>query len=120
MMIDKHAISQSEHTGLFFEAANGTTFIGSPTMGANGDVTVLTLPGGHAISFGGHDVRHADGRQLQRVGLVPHIEGRPTIKGIQKAGTKYSSVPRCTCLKHAEVRKKKAAYPRSHRVGRMD
>ena len=84
MLIDERAVSQSEHTGLFFEAANGTTFIGSPTMGANGDVTALTLPGGLVVSFSGHDVRHADGRQLQRVGLVPHIEVRPTLKGIRE------------------------------------
>ena len=84
MLIDERAISQSEHTGLFFEAANGTTFIGSPTMGANGDVTTLTVPGGIVISFSGHDVRHADGRQLQRVGLIPQIEVRPTIQGIRE------------------------------------
>jgi C-terminal processing protease CtpA/Prc len=84
MLIDERAVSQSEHTGLFFEAANGTTFIGSPTMGANGDVTTLTLPGGFVVSFSGHDVRHVDGRQLQRVGLVPHIEVRPTLKGIRE------------------------------------
>ncbi len=84
MLIDDRAISQSEHTGLFFEAANGTTFIGSPTMGANGDVTTLTVPGGIVISFSGHDVRHADGRQLQRVGLIPQIEVRPTIQGIRE------------------------------------
>ena len=83
MLIDERAISQSEHTGLFFEAANGTTFIGSPTTGANGDVTTLTVPGGIVISFTGHDVRHADGRQLQRVGLAPHIEVRPTIQGVR-------------------------------------
>jgi C-terminal processing protease CtpA/Prc len=83
MLIDERAISQAEHTGLFFEAANGTTFIGSPTAGANGDVTTLTVPGGIVISFSGHDVRHADGRQVQRVGLVPHIEVRPTIRGIR-------------------------------------
>jgi C-terminal processing protease CtpA/Prc len=83
MLIDERTISQAEHTGLFFEAANGTTFIGSPTMGANGDVTTLTLPGDVVVSFRGHDVRHADGRQLQRMGLVPHIEVRPTIKGIR-------------------------------------
>ena len=46
MLIDERAVSQSEHTGLFFEAANGMTFIGTPTMGANGDITSLTLPGG--------------------------------------------------------------------------
>jgi C-terminal processing protease CtpA/Prc len=84
MLIDERAVSQSEHTGLFFEAANGTTFIGSPTTGANGDVTTLTVPGGIVISFSGHDVRHADGRQLQRVGLLPHIEVSPTIKGIRE------------------------------------
>ena len=33
--------------------------------------------------FGGHDVRHADGRQLQRVGLIPNIEVKPTLAGIR-------------------------------------
>ena len=44
MLVDERTISQAEHTGLFFEAANGTTFIGSQTMGANGDVTIVALP----------------------------------------------------------------------------
>jgi C-terminal processing protease CtpA/Prc len=83
MLIDERTISQAEHTGLFFEAANGTTFIGSPTMGANGDVTNFTIPGGITISFTGHDVRHADGRQLQRVGLAPQVAVSPTIAGIR-------------------------------------
>jgi C-terminal processing protease CtpA/Prc len=82
-LIDERAISQSEHTGLFLEAACATTFIGSPTAGANGDVTTLTLPGGLVVVFTGHDVRHIDGRQLQRVGLVPHVEVRPTLAGIR-------------------------------------
>jgi C-terminal processing protease CtpA/Prc len=82
-LIDERAISQSEHTGLFLEAACATTFIGSPTAGANGDVTSLSLPGGLGVSFTGHDVRHVDGRQLQRIGLVPHIEVRPTLAGIR-------------------------------------
>ena len=38
---------------------------------------------GITISFSGHDVRHADGRQLQRVGLIPDIEVKPTIEGIR-------------------------------------
>ena len=84
MLIDERAISQSEHTGLFLEAASGVTFVGSHTQGANGDVTDLFLPGGLRVTFTGHDVRHADGRQLQRVGLVPHVEVKPTIKGIRE------------------------------------
>ena len=83
MLIDDRAISQSEHTALFFEAANDTTFIGMPTAGANGDVTRFRLPGGFTVSFTGHDVRHADGRQLQRVGIQPHIRVAPTIDGLR-------------------------------------
>ena len=83
MLIDERTMSQAEHTGLFFEAANGTKFIGSQTAGANGDVTNLVLPGGLYVRFSGHDVRHADGRQLQRVGLVPDVEVKPTIAGIR-------------------------------------
>jgi C-terminal processing protease CtpA/Prc len=59
MLIDDRAISQSEHSGLFYEAANGTKFIGTATAGANGDVTRLSVPGGIWIGFTGHDVRHA-------------------------------------------------------------
>jgi C-terminal processing protease CtpA/Prc len=83
MLIDERTQSQAEHSGLFFEAANGTEFIGSPTAGANGDVTRFGIPGGISLSFSGHDVRHADGRQLQQVGLQPHIQVRPTIRGIR-------------------------------------
>ena len=84
MLINEFAISQSEHTCLFFEAATDVTFIGGPTNGANGDVTSLVLPGGIYVSFTGHDVRHADGRQLQRVGIQPHIKVEPTAKGISE------------------------------------
>ncbi|MCC7173969.1 MAG: hypothetical protein IT159_02140 [Bryobacterales bacterium] len=83
MLIDERAMSQAEHMGLFLKAANGTTFIGTPTAGANGDVARFTIPGGITISFSGHDIRHPDGRQLQRAGLQPDIEARPTIAGIR-------------------------------------
>ena len=83
MLIDERTISQAEHTGLFLEAANGTTFIGSATQGANGDVTNFSVPGGVSVRFSGQGVWHADGRQLQRVGLQPVVEVRPTLAGIR-------------------------------------
>jgi hypothetical protein len=83
MLIDERTISQAEHTGLFFEAANHTKFIGSPTQGANGDVTNLSLPAGIYVYFSGEGVWHADGRQLQRVGLQPDLEVHPTLTGIR-------------------------------------
>ena len=84
MLINEFAISQSEHTCLFFESATSVTFVGSPTNGANGDVTNVALPGNLYVNFTGHDVRHADGRQLQRVGIQPHIKVEPTPKGISE------------------------------------
>jgi C-terminal processing protease CtpA/Prc len=93
ILIDERAISQAEHTGLFFEAANGTRFIGSPSSGTNGDVTSFSVPGGISISFSGQSVRHADGRQLQRIGLVPDVLTRPTIRGIQ-SGRDEVPIPR--------------------------
>jgi C-terminal processing protease CtpA/Prc len=83
MLIDERTVSQAEHTGLFLEAANGTKFIGSPTQGANGDVTNFSVPGGIYVRFSGQGVWHADGRQLQRVGLQPLVEVRPTLAGIR-------------------------------------
>lgn len=83
VLIDSRAISQAEHSCLFFEQAAGATFVGSPTAGANGDVTNFWLPGGLLVRFSGHDVRHADGRQLQRVGIQPDIKVEPTIAGLQ-------------------------------------
>ena len=82
VLINEDAISQAEHTCLFFEAATDVTFIGTPTAGANGDVTLMVLPGNLTVSFSGHDVRHADGRQLQRVGIQPTIKVAPTIRGV--------------------------------------
>jgi C-terminal processing protease CtpA/Prc len=82
VLINEDAISQAEHTCLMLEAATDVTFIGTPTAGANGDITYMVLPGNLQISFSGHDVRHADGRQLQRVGIQPTIKVAPTIRGL--------------------------------------
>jgi C-terminal processing protease CtpA/Prc len=82
MLINEDAISQAEHTALFFQAATDVTFVGTPTTGANGDVTYMVLPGNLLVSFTGHNVRHADGRQLQRVGIRPHVRVAPTVGGV--------------------------------------
>ena len=84
MLINEEAISQAEHTCLFMESVTDVTFIGSPTNGANGDVTRTILPGNISVSFTGHNVRHADGRQLQRAGIQPDIVIQPTIAGIRE------------------------------------
>jgi hypothetical protein len=45
--------------------------------------TDMILPGNLVVSFTGREIRHADGRQLQRVGVQPDIAVKPTIAGIR-------------------------------------
>jgi C-terminal processing protease CtpA/Prc len=86
MLIDDRAISQAEYSGMMFKTANGTRFVGSPTDGADGDVSYFFAPGSILIYFTGADVRWADGSQQQRIGLIPDVAVAPTIAGI-RAGT---------------------------------
>ncbi len=84
VLIDERAISQAEHTALFFKAAApDVTFVGSPTNGMNGDVTHVLLPGGLGVTFTGHDVRHGNGAQLQRIGVLPDVQASPTLAGLR-------------------------------------
>lgn len=84
MLMDERSVSQAEHTGLFLKAANNTVFVGSRTAGANGELATMQLPGGIAVGFSGQAVLHVDGRQLQRIGLIPDVEVKPTIAGIRR------------------------------------
>lgn len=83
VLIDELAFSQSEHSALMYEAATDVTFVGTPTTGANGDITGVILPGPLYVRFTGHDVRHPDGAQLQRVGIQPDVPVAPTIAGLR-------------------------------------
>lgn len=81
-LIDERTLSQAEHAALFLRAA-GARLVGSASAGANGDITRIVLPGGLLVSFSGQEVLLPDGAQLQRVGLRPDVEARPTIEGVR-------------------------------------
>ena len=84
MLIDERSISQSEHSALFFREAAHTRFVGTPTQGANGDVTTMIAPGAVRLNFSGEGVRHVDGSQLQRVGIIPDVRVEPTAADIAR------------------------------------
>jgi C-terminal processing protease CtpA/Prc len=71
MLIDARAISQSEHSALIFRAVAQTRFVGTPTAGADGDVTSMVVPGGLSLYFSGQGVSFPDGTRLQRTGIRP-------------------------------------------------
>lgn len=82
MLVDENTVSQAEFTGQILRAATGTVFVGSPTAGANGDITNFKLPGGITVTFSGQSEQWPDGKQLQRVGLIPDVYARPTKAGL--------------------------------------
>lgn len=83
MLIDEHTQSAAEHLALMVEAATPVTFIGTPSAGANGDLREVVLPGNVHVWYSGLEVRHADGRRLQRLGVQPHIVAAPSVADLR-------------------------------------
>jgi C-terminal processing protease CtpA/Prc len=84
MLVDERTGAEAEQAGLLLEAANRTAVIGGPSAGSNGDPTNFVLPGGITVSFSGHDIRHGNSGQLQRLGLQPELLVLPTIQGVRQ------------------------------------
>ncbi|MGC2661469.1 MAG: S41 family peptidase [Bryobacteraceae bacterium] len=84
MLVDERTIGAAEHTALFFESANNTTFVGSPSAGALSETTNFVVPGGLVIGLSGRDIRHGNSGQLQRLGIQPSVAVTPTISGIRR------------------------------------
>ena len=59
--------------------------VGSPSVGADGNVVKVSLPGEVIFSMTGLGVYTPEGEQTQRCGLKPDIECWQTVEGI-KAG----------------------------------
>lgn len=82
ILIDETTQSQAEYTTMALRTAPGATVIGSTTAGADGNVSRIRLPGKINTLISGIGVFYPNGRGTQRVGIVPDIELRPTIKGL--------------------------------------
>lgn len=84
ILINEETQSQAEYTVMAFRTAPNATVIGSTTAGADGNVSIFTLPGGITTMISGIGVYYPDGRETQRVGIIPDFEVKPTINGIKE------------------------------------
>ena len=84
VIVNEATISQAEYTAMAFRAGDNTVIIGSQTQGADGNVSLIPLPGGLKAGISGIGVYYPDGRETQRIGIVPDIEVKPTIQGIRE------------------------------------
>ncbi len=83
VLVNELAQSQAEYTAMAFRAGTNTTIIGSTTAGADGNVSAIMLPGGLRTAISGIGVYYPDGKETQRIGIVPDIEVKPSIEGIR-------------------------------------
>jgi C-terminal processing protease CtpA/Prc len=83
VLLNEDSISQSEWTAMCFQTAGNTTIIGSQTAGADGNAFQLDFQGFHTV-YSGIGVYYPDKRETQRIGIIPDIEVKPTILGIQQ------------------------------------
>jgi len=84
VIVNEVTQSSAEYAAMAFRAGANTTIIGSQTAGADGNVSQIFLPGGLMTYISGIGIYYPDGRQTQRIGIVPDIVVKPTIKGIQE------------------------------------
>ncbi|RYU78287.1 S41 family peptidase [Hymenobacter persicinus] len=83
ILVNELSQSLSEYTALALRAVPGATVLGSTTAGADGNVSAIVLPGNIVTRISGLGVYYPDGRETQRVGIVPDVEVKPTIAGIR-------------------------------------
>lgn len=84
ILMDERSMSQSEFTIMALRQAPNAAVIGSNSIGADGNVTSFSLPGGLSLTMTGLGVYTPDGAETQRVGLTPDIYAAPTIKGLRE------------------------------------
>ncbi|MFD1603473.1 S41 family peptidase [Flavobacterium artemisiae] len=83
VLVDENTQSHAEWTAMAFRASGNATIIGSQTSGADGNISVFGFSGFRTV-FSGIGVYYPDKKETQRIGIVPDIEIKPTIKGIQE------------------------------------
>lgn len=83
LLINEYTQSQPEYLAMQYGCAPNTILIGSKTTGADGNVSVVSLPG-IDIMFTGVGVYYPDKSETQRIGILPDIEVKATIKGIRE------------------------------------
>lgn len=82
ILINELTQSAAEYTAMAFRTAPKVKVIGSTTAGADGNTSPIYFPGNMVTYISAVGVFYPDGRETQRVGIIPDIPISPTIKGI--------------------------------------
>jgi len=83
ILMDERTMSAAEYAVMSLRNGSNVTVMGSNSIGANGNIVSLPLPGRVTMNFSGLGVFTLEGGQTQRIGLSPDIYVRRTIAGIR-------------------------------------
>ena len=85
ILVNQETMSHAEWTAMCLQVADNAIVIGSQTAGADGwNAGAKVIFNHFVITFTGKGVFYPDGRETQRIGIVPDIEVKPTIEGIRQ------------------------------------
>ncbi|KFF03943.1 S41 family peptidase [Chryseobacterium luteum] len=83
ILADENTQSQAETTAMMLKQHPKARVIGSNTSGANGDIIRFKIADMDTC-FTGLGAYYPDGRETQRIGIIPDIVIKPTVKGVQE------------------------------------
>ena len=84
VLMNEKTQSLAEYTIMSIRNGENVTVMGENSVGSDGDIAYLPLPGGMNMMFTSQGIYSPDGGQTQRIGLTPDIEVHPTIEGIKE------------------------------------
>ncbi|WP_419487223.1 S41 family peptidase [Chryseobacterium bernardetii] len=82
VLVNENTQSQAETTTMMFKQHPKAKIIGSNTSGANGDIIKFKIADLDTC-FTGLGAYYPDGRETQRIGIIPDILVKPTVEGIK-------------------------------------
>ena len=84
VLVDENTVSHGEFTAMALQTAPNVTVIGSQTGGADGTNYKFGIIKGFSSSFTCYGVFYPNKKEAQRIGIVPNIEVKSTILGVQQ------------------------------------
>ncbi|MCX8525730.1 S41 family peptidase [Chryseobacterium formosus] len=85
ILINETTQSSAEYHTMAFRTAPNAKVFGSQTAGADGNVSEFVLPGNIKTQISGIGIYYPDGKETQRIGIIPDEEVKPTIEGIKNS-----------------------------------
>lgn len=83
VLVNEYTQSAEEMWAMIFKTIPNVTVIGSQTAGADGNQTPIPLIDGMEILFSGTGIFYPDKTETQKIGIVPDIIVRPSVKDIR-------------------------------------